>query len=189
MVPAVVSALVLLLVAAAPARAGLDLTPQVGVVMKEDLPFKSLVFHDGATEISYIPPHHWTYEGGINNLTLTPPDCPLAEATVRSDPHLRTTIDNAGIAAVKANPALLGVPKGSTSVAVKNVALNTMRVCGHDTLDAEVSYNFFGQERFRNILIVNRNGAEVAFTIDAMAADYPALKRQFRQSLYSLDRF
>lgn len=189
MVPAIVSALLLLLLAIAPARAGLDLTPQAGTVMREYLPEKVVFFHDGPAEITYRPPKQWTYEGGISSVTLRPPDRPLAGATLSSSPRLRVTMDDAGVKAIKANPALLGIPKEATGVVIKDVELNSVKVGGHDTIDAEVAFIFFGQSRLRNVLLVNRKGAEVSIILDAPAADYPGLKRQFRQSLYTLNGF
>lgn len=189
MVPTIRATFLLLLASALPAMADLDLTPAQATVMKEDMHFKSLVFHDGDTEISYVPPAKWTYSGDKSNLMLTPPDHPGTEIAIRVAPRPRVTLDDAGAKALQANPALLGLPKGATDINVKLLAVNPVKVGGHNTLEAEVAFGFFGQACVRDVLLVDRKGMEVSFVLDCPAADYAVVKKTFRQSLFSLDHF
>jgi hypothetical protein len=170
------------------ARADLDLTPTVQVRPMERVPMTYVVFHDGPKEITYQPPHGWTIDGSHNSAALSIPDHPQARAFIQTAARVRiASFDDKAQKLFEANPALLQLPRGAKDVKITGVDINPLIVDSHPTLEVQMTYSFFGQSCAKSILLVNRNGAEVSFTLDTLAPDFQALHSQFRGSVFSME--
>jgi hypothetical protein len=188
MVSTIIALLGFLLFGACSARADLDLSPTEGVRTLEDAKVRQIVFHDGAREITYQPPRGWTFCGDSNSVVFSIPEHPQAKAFIRSAARLRIpAFDDKAAKLFHDNPALLQLPRGAKDVRITALAINPLVMDSHPTLEVQVSYSFFGQACARSILLVNRNGAELSFTLDCGAPDFQALHQIFRASLYSFE--
>jgi hypothetical protein len=188
MVLAIAALMGALLLGASTARADLDLTPTAGVYKLERMKIKHIVFHDGATLITYQPPQGWICTGYRPCAVLDIPDHLEARAFIESAPSLRVpAFDDKAEKLFQENPALLELPKGSKDIKITAIALNPLVIDSHPTLEVHVTYSFFGRECARSILLINRNGAEVSCVLDCLAPDFQPLHALFRASLYSFE--
>jgi hypothetical protein len=170
------------------ARADLDLTPTQKVHTLERMPIAQVVFHDGAKEITYQMPRGWSITGSPNSATLSIPNYPEAKAYIQSAARLRiAAFDDKAAQLFQVNLGLLQLPKGAKDVKIVEVDQNPLVVDSHPTLEVMATYSFFGQACEKSILLVNRNGAEVSFALDALAADFKMLHSAFRSSVFSLE--
>jgi hypothetical protein len=170
------------------ARADLDLTPSQEIQMMERVPLSLVVFHDGAKEITYQPPRGWTCTGSHNAAALSIPEHSQARAVIQSAARVRIpAFDDKAQKLFEANPALLQLPRGAKDVKITGVGINPLIVDSHPTLEVQMTYSFFGQSCAKSILIVNRNGAEVSFTLDTLASDFQMLHTQFIRSVFSME--
>jgi hypothetical protein len=170
------------------ARADLDLTPSIQVRNMERVPMNYVVFHDGAKEITYQPPHGWTCTGSHNAAALSIPDHPQARAIIQSAARVRIpAFDDKAQKLFEANPGLLQLPKGAKDLKITAVNINPLIVDSHQTIEIQLTYSFFGQGCAKSILLVNRNGAEVSFTLDTLASDFQSLHSMFRGSIFSME--
>jgi hypothetical protein len=177
-----------LLVATHAARAELDLTPTAQMQQMEMQKIARVVFHDGATEITYQPPNGWTCSGSHTSVTLTIPDHPQARATIQYAPRLRIpAFDDKVMKVIQANPSVLQLPKGAKDIKITEIDIDPLIVDSHHTLDIQLTYSFFGQACAKSILLVDRKGAEVSFTLDTLAPDYQMLQAAFRRSVFTIE--
>jgi hypothetical protein len=182
------STLGILLLAGSAARADLDLTPTTTVQMMEQVPMLRVVFHDGGKEIVYQPPKGWTVSGSHTSAALSIPQHPQARALIQVAPRLRIpAFDDKAEKLFQTNPGLLQLPKGALNVKLVEVDLNPLVIDSHKTLEVQLTYSFFGQSCAKSILLVDRNGSEVSFTLDTMASDFKMLHQMFRGSLFSME--
>jgi hypothetical protein len=180
--------LLILLAAACAARADLDLTPTVQTQMLDQMPMSHVAFHDGATAITYDPPHGWICEGSHDFVSLSIIDYSAAHAFIASAPKLRLpALDDKAEALIIQKPALLGLPRGAKNVVITAFTVNPLIIDSHPTLEIQMTYSFFGQKCARSLLLCDRNGAEVSFVLDCLAPDFAKLAPKFRRSLYSID--
>jgi hypothetical protein len=178
----------LLIFGAWTAQADLDLTPTQQVHTLERMPIPQVVFHDGAKEIIFQPPRGWTCAGSHNSAALSIPNYPDAKAIIQSAAHLRIpALDDKAGKLFQTNLGLLQLPKGAKDVKIAEVDVNPLVVDSHATLEVIVTYSFFGQACEKSILLVDRNGAEVSFSLDTLAADFKQLHTAFHGSIYSLE--
>jgi hypothetical protein len=170
------------------ARADLDLSPTPEVEISEKIPRTDVVFHDGATKMTYQPPKGWTCDGSQSFVELGIPDHPEAKAFIRSAPRLRIpAFDDTASKLFQANARLLQLPRGAKDIKLTAVSVNPLVVDSHPTLEVDMTYSFFGQSCAKSILLVNRNGAEVSFVLDCLAPDFSMLEGQFRRSIFSIE--
>ena len=188
MVSVLIAFLGLVLFGACAARADLDLTPTETVHTLEQQKIKNVIFHDGATEITYQAPRGWTCAGSHNSAALSIPEYPQARAYIQSAarPRIPALDDNAA-KLFHDNPALLQLPKGAKDVAIGGVTIDPLIIDSHHTLEVQMTYSFFGQNCARSILLLNRKGAEVSFVLDCLAPDFKTLHTAFRGSLFSIE--
>lgn len=170
------------------ARADLDLTPSQEIHMMERVPMTRIIFHDGAKEIDYQPPRGWTCIGSHSSASLSIPDHSQAKAVIQSAARVRIpAFDDKAEKLFEANPGLLQLPRGAKDVKITGVAINPLIVDSHPTLEVQMTYSFFGQSCAKSILLVNRNGTEVSFTLDTLAPDFKTLHSLFMGSVYSME--
>jgi hypothetical protein len=170
------------------ARGELDLTPNMEIHKMERVGIPRLVFHDGAKEIYYQPPRGWACTGSHNSVAFSIPTYQEAKAAIQSAAKLRIpAFDDKAQKLFEATPALLQLPKGAKDVKITEVDLNPLIVDSHKTLEVQLTYSFFGQSCAKSILLVDRNGAEVSFTLDCLAPDFQALHGVFRGSVFSIE--
>jgi hypothetical protein len=178
----------LVLFGAGTARADLDLTPSEEVISLDHMPVTHVVFHDGAREISYQPPRGWSCTGSHNAAALSIPEHPQARAFIQTAAQVRIpAFDDKAGKLFHDNPALLQLPKGAKDITITAVTVNPLIIDTHPTLEVQMTYSFFGQSCAKSLVLCNRNGAEVSFTLDCLAPDFKMLETKFRGSLYSID--
>jgi hypothetical protein len=177
-----------ILLAALTARADLDLTPTVEMQKMEMMKISRVVFHDGAAEITYQPPRGWTLTGSHASVAITIPDHPQAHASIQSAPKLRITpFDDKAIKVIQANPAILQLPKDAKNIKVTAIDIDPLIVDSHHTLDIQLTYSFFGQSCAKSILLIDRKGTELSFTLDTLAPDFQSLHATFRSSIFTIE--
>jgi hypothetical protein len=170
------------------ARAELDLTPLPDVHTVERVPIARLVFHDGPKDVIYQPPRGWMSSGSHDMVVFTIPEHPQAHASIQTAAKLRVpALDDKAAKLFEDKPALLQLPKGAQNVKITGVDVNPLVVDSHPTLEVQVTYSFFGQACEKSILLVNRNGAEVSFVLDALAPEFQTLHSIFRSSIFSME--
>ena len=186
MVAAIIA--LLLLAFAGSACAELDLTPAPGVYKREVGAVPAVVFHDGAKLITYVPPLGWTCSGGKLAVTISIPKHEQAHAAIGSAPHLRIpTLDGNGAKLFQENPALLQLPRGAEGIKITQVQVNPVVIDSHPTLEVQMTYSFYGQLCAKSLLLADRNGMEVSFSLDCLASDFQDLHAQFFRSLFGIE--
>ena len=184
----VIASVALLATGCGAARADLDLTPSTEIRNMERVPMTYVVFHDGPKEITYQPPRGWTCNGSHTAAALSIPDHPQARALIQTAARVRIpAFDDKAEKLFQTNPGLLQLPKGAKDVKITEVDINPLIVDSHQTLEFQMTYSFFGQSCAKSILLVNRNGAEVSFTLDTLAPDFKMLHSLFRGSVFSME--
>jgi len=169
------------------ARADLDLTPVAGGELRDKMSVAYTVFHDGAKDITYVPPAGWSISGSRQRATLAVPNHSQTVVSIQTAARLRVpALDENAVKSFGKNPALLSVPKGAQGVKITAIALNPLVIDSHPTLEIEMTYHFYGQTCARSLFLVDRNGSEVSFTLDCPAPDFNMLESAFRRSLYSI---
>ena len=176
-----------LLSGAVAAQAQIDLTPKDSFYEVEGIRVPNVTFHEKTKPISYTPPANWTLVGGGNKLTLTPKDAVQAGATIETV-AAQAPIPGAGSESVKSyTEMVLGmVPKEATKVEVVEAVMCPMRISGKAMIEVTVAYSFFGQPFRMNVLIMPRETELLRFQFLARSSDYPALFKNFRGSLFSM---
>jgi hypothetical protein len=187
MVHAIAVAAALVLLAAASARAQIDLTPTESFYEVEGIRVPNVSFRNGAKNITYTPPANWILSGGGKKLTLTPRDSVQAGATMETaaarEPWPDATEEN-----IKTYSDLAAslVPREATKVEVVEAIVCPMRISGKAMVEATLTYSFFGQQFRMNVIFMPRGKEQLRFQFIARAADYPPLFKAFRSSLYSM---
>jgi hypothetical protein len=183
-----IAILSLLIFGACAARADLDLTPSEDIHTLERVRIHRVVFHDGMKEITYQPPRGWTCTGSHNSAALSIPNYSQARVLIQSADRLRIpAFDDKAAKLFQDNPGLLQLPKGAKDVKITEVDLNPLVVDSHPTLEVQMTYSFFGQACAKSILLVNRNGSEVSFSLDSFGSDFQTLHAAFRSSIFSIE--
>lgn len=187
MVRAITFTAALVLLGAASASAQLDLTPKESFYEVEGIRVPNVTFHDGSKKIAYTPPANWALSGGGNRLTLTPQDKAQAGATIENA-VAPVPLPEASEASVKtySEMALKLAPEGASKVEIVEALVCPMRISGKAMIEVTLSYSFYGQPFRMNILIMPRGREQLRFQFSARAADYNALVKDFRGSLFSM---
>ncbi|MEO5718272.1 MAG: hypothetical protein ABIR29_06840 [Chthoniobacterales bacterium] len=168
------------------ARAGVDFTPTDGQRTLEGIVFKQTIFHQNGGPISYEKPKGWTISGDSQSLKLTPPNLSQARATMEQMPlPAPQPLDEATTAKLRAE-ALASVPNESLNVILVAEEKNPLRINQQDTYAVTVSYNFYGQDYGLSLLFANLPDTQLRFRVVARKADFEAVNRAFRASLFTL---
>jgi hypothetical protein len=175
------------LVASPSCQAGkIDFTPTVGTRVLEGVSFPQLIFRQDGHQISYEPPRDWSYTGDGSRLRLTPARVPQAQAiieqTVLSSPQ---ALDES---MVKQLPSLVtaALPPDATNVQVIAEESSPVRVNQQESHELFVTYSYFGQVYEMSALFANVGDLQLHFRLLARKADFEALHRAFRGSIFSL---
>jgi len=177
----------LALLGAASAGAQIDLTPTDSFYEVEGIRAPNVTFRNGTKNITYTPPGNWTLSGGGDKLTLTPLDSIQAGGTIENiptrEPLPAATTDNVK---VYSDMAVKLLPPGASKVELVEAAVCPMRISGKAMVEVTLSYTFYGQPFRMNVLFMPRDKEQLRFQFSSRAADYPALFKNFRGSLFSM---
>jgi len=175
------------IVAGTSCQAGkIDFTPIVGTRVLEGVSFPQLIFRQDGHQISYEPPRDWSYTGDTSRLRLSPAKAPQAQAiieqTMLSSPQ---PLDES---MVKQLPGLVtaAVPADATNIQVIAEESSPVRVNQQESYELFVTYSCFGQAYEMSALFANVGDLQLRFRLLARKADFEALHRAFRGSIFSL---
>lgn len=168
------------------ARAGVDFTPTGGERILEGIVFKQILFHQNGRTISYEQPRGWTATGDSGSLKLTPPNVSQAQATMEHTPLSAPQILDDATTAKLAAQVLASVPAESKEVTLVAEEKNPLRINQQETYAVTVSYNFYGQDYGLSVLFANLSDTQLRFRVVARKADFEAVNRAFRASLFTL---
>ena len=187
MVRAITLTAALALLGVASARAEIDLTPKESFYEVEGIKAPNVEFKNGPKKITYTPPANWTLSGGGNRLSLIPLDSIQAGATIETVPA-KEPLPAATEANVKlySDFAVKLLPQGASKVEVVEALVCPMRISGKAMIEVTLSYSFYGQPFRMNILFMPRQNEQLRFQFSARATDYPAMFKNFRSSLFSM---
>ena len=178
---------ILLMSGVAQAQAQVDLTPVPSTYDLDGVKMSNVLFRNGREQIAYCPPQGWRLSGGGTRLTLVPPDAPNADAQLEvkvlaaalpfDEANLKKYVDN----------AKLSIPRESRNVEILGTQINPLKICGHDTLAVQLTYEAFGVSFRTHQLYLNGNeGQQWVFRFTAPATAFEKNYEPFRASLYSL---
>jgi hypothetical protein len=181
-----IRAALLLVLFATSAQAQLNLTPKETFYEVEGIQVPNVTFRNGAKNATYSPPGGWRLSGGGTKLTLTPQDTVQAGATIEAlaaKDQLPATADN-----LKAYSelALTLIPREASKVEVVEAVVCPLQISGRSMVEVTLHYSFFGQQFRANLLFMPHDAEQLRFQFSARAADFPALFKTFRTSLYSM---
>jgi hypothetical protein len=177
---------ILYLAILAPARAAIDFTPVGGQRELEGIVFKQILFHQDGWVISYEQPRDWTVTGDSASVKLAPPSVSQAQASIEQSPlPAPQPLDDATRAKLRAQ-VLASVPNGAQNVALVAEELNPLRISQQETYAVTVSYIFYGQAYGLSVLFANLPDTQLRFRVVARKADFDAVSRAFRASLFTL---
>lgn len=168
------------------ARAGFDFTPISSERTLEGMVFNQLLFHQDGRTISYEQPRGWTVTGDSGSLKLTPPNVSQAQATMEQTPLPAPQLLDDATSAKLAAQVLASVPAESKNVTLVAEEKNPLRINQQETYAVSVSYNFYGQDYGLSVLFANLSDTQLRFRVVARKADFEAVNRAFRASLFTL---
>jgi hypothetical protein len=167
-----------------------DFTPQDSFYLAESTKVPCVAFHNGDNLMSYSPPNDWKLSGGGGRLTLTPPNVVQAGAAMevrRVGEPVPATEENVK---AYADVAAKYLPKEATKVTVGDSGIANIRLGKYAMVEVNLTYSLFGQAYTTNILFMPyEKQQQVTFQVTAKSADFPAVSKAFRRSLYSLQGF
>jgi hypothetical protein len=169
----------------APARADLDLTPNLSQHELDGVKVKQLAFSDGSKTVTYSPPRGWDYSGSAAQLTLRPPGKSQAEAKVTKIALPQPASFDEEAVKRLVQEALASVPPGSTDVQLVSQEKNPLMIERKETFLVTLSYNFHGDAYNRSILFLNRGAEQIQFQLGCRQADFKELQKAFFGSQYS----
>jgi hypothetical protein len=168
------------------ACAQVDLTPVPSTYELDGVKMSNVLFRNGREQITYCPPQDWRLSGGGTRLTLVPPAAPNADAQVEVKALPTLPFDEANLKKYVDN-AKLSIPRESRNVEMLGAKVNPLKICGHDTLAIELTFDAFGVGFRTHQLYLNGNeGQQWVFRFTAPAAAFEKNFEPFRVSLYSL---
>jgi hypothetical protein len=163
----------------------LDLTPTVSEYTAEGITFRQLNFQDGRRKAVYEPPRLWICHGGGTSLQLVPPKVDRADAIIQVvDVTATSTLDEKVVAGLK-EQALRSLPPGSQTVTVLSEEQNPVSLEGKPSYGVTLSYSALGETFVRSIVFINLSEMQLSFRITARQADFEAVQRPFRSSIFS----
>ncbi len=187
MVHPIVAAGVLALLGVGAASAQIDLTPKESFYTVEGIRVPNVTFKNGTKEFTYSPPANWLLSGGGNKLTVAPLDGVQAGATIEvQTAHGPVPAATAENIKTYSDIAASLVPREASKVEVVEAIVCPMRISGKAMIEVTLTYTFFGQLFRANVLFMPRERETLRFQFSSRATDYPALAKNFRSSLFSV---
>lgn len=182
-----ISLLLLSVVAlATSATAAIDFTPTTGERVLEGITFKQLIFHQDGRVITYEQPLGWNYSGDAGSFKMTPPKVAQAQATIEQSPLPNPQAFDPATTQQLQQQVLASVPGGAQNVALVSEEMSPVRINQNDTYAVTVSYSYYGEDYETSVLFCNLPGLQLRFRTVARKADFDAVRRAFRGSLFSL---
>ena len=165
--------------------AGIDLTPYSTEYVANGMKFQQLVFKDDKRRIEYEPPRGWNFDGGANQLHLRPAQKNFAEALINVAPLGKPQAFDENSIKLLEQQLLEALPEGSQFAKVEEATVNSVLVGGNESVEITLSYQLMGEKFLKSALIVNLKDAQLVFRLTAKKADFPALHRDFKSSIFS----
>lgn len=164
----------------------IDFTPTRGQRTLEDMVFPQLVFHQDGRAITYEQPRGWTFNGSATQLKLTPPNISQAQATIEQValPAPRT-FDEAAVAALR-RVVLASIPEDAETGKIVAEEQDPVPIRQQPTYAITANYSYFGQDYAVSILFANLGETQLRARLMTRKADFEALQRAFRGSLFTL---
>jgi hypothetical protein len=179
---AILSSSVVLPCAAGP----IDFTPTSGQRVLENIVFPQLILHQDGHAITYEQPHNWTFTGNASQLKLTPPAISQAQATIDQVALAKPqTFDEVTAAALR-QVLLASIPGDAQNTRVVLEEQNPIAVNQQPSYAITANYSYFGQDYAVSMLFANLGQIQLRARLVARKADFDALHRAFRGSLFSL---
>jgi hypothetical protein len=164
----------------------IDFAPTTGHREVEGISFPQVVFHQDGHAISYEPPKGWTYTGDAKEFRLTPPKTTLAQAQIGQSPLPAPQVfDEATIKQLQ-QVVISSLPGDVKNVQVVPQEPTEIRINQQPSVEVAVSYTYFGQDYLASVTFANLGDLQLRFRIVARKAEFEALHRAFRASLFSL---
>ncbi len=168
------------------AAATIDFTPMESKRQLEGVTFRQVLFHQAGQVISYEPPREWVYSGDTSQLTLTPPKTSQAKASIEQTTLAAPqTFDPATLQQLQ-QFVLTSLPPEAHNVQLVSVEENPVRINQQPSYEITASYSYFGQDYQLSVIFANLNDLQLRFRFVSRKADFDALHRAFRGSLFSL---
>lgn len=168
------------------ASAGIDFTPSSGERTQEGVVFKQILFHQDGRTIAYEPPRGWTVTGDSVAARLTPPNVSQARATIEQGPLSEPQVLDDVATEKLAQQVLASVPEGAKDATLVSQEKNPLRINQRDTYEVIISYNYYGEDYGLSVLFANLADTQLRFRVVARKADFEAVNRAFRASLFTL---
>jgi len=182
LLPAVLASSVVLPCAAGP----IDFTPTSGQRVLENVVFPQLIFHQDGHAITYEQPHNWTVTGSAAQLKLTPPNISQAQATIEQVALATAQAFDEVTAAALRQVVLGSIPGDAQNAKIVLEEQNPVAVNQQPSYAVTANYSYFGQDYAVSVLFANLGQVQIRAKLVARKADFDALHRAFRGSLYSL---
>ena len=165
----------------------IDFTPQESFYLAENRKVPCVAFRNGDDPMSYSPPNDWKLSGGGARVTLASQDAVQAGAAMevrRVREPVPATEENVK---AYADVAAKYLPREATKVAVVDSGIASIRIGKYAMVEVNLTYSLFGQAYSTNILFLPyEKQQQITFQVTARTADFPAVAKAFRRSLYSL---
>jgi hypothetical protein len=163
----------------------LDLAPTVSEYTAEGITFRQLNFQDGERKAVYEPPRLWSCRGSASSVQLTPPKVDRADAIIQVvEAKAAPKLDEKAIGALK-EQSLRSLPPGSQAVTVLNEEQNPVSLENSASYAVTLSYQALGETFVRSIVFISLPETQLSFRITARKADFDAVQRPFRSSIFS----
>ena len=177
---------IVLLFAAATARADLELKPQTGVYDLDGFKFERLVFYDGPTKVTYSPPTGWHYAGDTSKLVLWPARVTEAEAVVTIRKAVEfPSFDAEGIKRLT-DEAVASLPAGATRINIVSQTTDPVVIEQKGTYLCVIEYERESHLWSRSVLFLDRKpGEQIQFQLTCKRGDFPALHKAFQASQFT----
>lgn len=181
LITAAVYSSVLLRCAAGP----IDFTAASGTRVLENVSFPQLIFHQDGHSITYEQPRNWTFTSSAAQLNLTP-NVSQARATIEQVAVSENqTFDEAAVTALR-QVVLGSIPGDAKDVTIVAEEQNPVPINRQPSYSITVNYSYYGQDYAASVLFANLGQTQLRARVVARKADFEAVQRAFRGSLFSL---
>jgi len=178
--------ILLLLLGAASARAGIDFTTLAHEANFEGVRVAQTAFRDGQELVIYAPPGGWSLQGTPARLLLTPTNAGQADGVIDARPLTSPVapLDADTIAKLREEIAAT-LPREAEKLEWEEIEINPLLLNRHETRRLTLSYFAFAQRYKISVVVCNFAEQQVRFRFSARAVDFEKLYEQFRQSLFT----
>lgn len=175
----------LLALVAMSVQASIDFTPERTDRVLDGVKFQQLVFHENGRSITYEQPRGWTYNASATQISFTPLNIALAQASIeQSSLPAPQNFDETTIKNLR-QQVIDSVPPSSRNVTITSEEKNSVIVNRHETYEVTIAYEAFGQEFQRSIVFLNLSDTQLRFRLTARKQDFEKLHKAFRGSIFS----